>query len=150
MDPGFPRGGIERVFAQYDRITLHHPPDHEMHKDDPEANKEPPQVPGDEPPWHSSEDSPVPAAALPPDPDPFNGASGGFGKLVGSGLAIRAIQSQAQNSLRAALPELAEPLLGEAGAAVAEGAALGIADLAPGLALGAMTYAGLERAERNQ
>ena len=150
MDPGFPRGGIERVFAQYDHITSHHPPDHEMHKDDPEANKEPPQVPGDEPPWHSSEDTPVPAAALPPDPDPFNGASGGFGKLVGSGLAIRAIQSQAQNSLRAALPELAEPLLGEARAAVAEGAALGIADLAPGLALGAMTYAGLERAERNQ
>ena len=149
MDPGFPRGGIERVFAQYDRITSHHPPDHEMHKDEPEAKKDPPHVPGDEPPWHSPEDKPVPATALPPDPLE-NGASGGFGKLVGSGLAIRAIQSQAQNSLRAALPELAEPLLGEAGAAVAEGAALGIADLAPGLALGAMTYAGLERAERNQ
>jgi hypothetical protein len=109
MDPGFPRGGIERVFAQYDRITSHHPPDHEMHKDEPEANKEPPHVPGDEPPWHSPEDMPVPAAALPP--DPFNGASGGFGKLVGSGMAIRAIAGQ--NSLRAALPELAEPLLGE-------------------------------------
>ena len=40
--------------------------------------------------------------------------------------------------------------MGEAGVAAAEGAALGIADLAPGLALGAMTYAGLERAERNQ
>ena len=95
--------------------------------------KETQPVPGDEPPWHSPEDMPVPATALPPaaalPPDPFNGASGGFGKLVGSGMAIRAIQ--AQNSLRAALPELAEPLLGEAGAAVAELAALGIAALPP-------------------
>ena len=51
MDPGFPRGGIERVFAQYDRITSHRPPDHDMHQDEPEAKepeaKEPPHVPGD-------------------------------------------------------------------------------------------------------
>ena len=56
MDPGFPRGGIERAFAQYDRITSHHPPDHEMHKDEPEAKKDPPHVPGDEPPWWSPDD----------------------------------------------------------------------------------------------
>ena len=158
MDPGFPRGGIERVFAQYDRITSHHPPEEAHEENKPDAPKDQPKPdepkdqpkPDDEPPWWSPDDQQaqqVPVTALPPDPLE-NGASGGFGKLVGSGLAIRAIQ--AQSSLRAALPELAEPLLGEAGAAAAEGAALGIADLAPGLALGAMTYAGLKRAERNQ
>ena len=32
MDPGFPRGkgGIERIFAQYDRITSRRPPEREM------------------------------------------------------------------------------------------------------------------------
>ena len=70
--------------------------------------------------------------------------------MVGSGLAIRAIQSQAGQALRSGLPELAEPLLGEAATAAAETAALGVADVLPGIALGAMTYAGLERAERNQ
>ena len=94
MDPGFPKGGIERVFAQYDRITSHRPPEHEMQAEpkakEPEATEM--HVLGDEPPWHSPEDMPVPAAA--PPPDPFNGASGGFGKLVGSGMAIRAIGAE--------------------------------------------------------
>ena len=65
MDPGFPRGGIERAFAQYDRITSHHPPDHEMHKDEPEAKKDPPHAPGDEPPWWSPDDMDANAKALP-------------------------------------------------------------------------------------
>ena len=49
MDPGFPKGGIERVFAQYDRIMLHRPPEHDMQAE-PQANETQP-VPGDEPPW---------------------------------------------------------------------------------------------------
>ena len=45
MDPGFPRGkgGIERVFAQYDRITSRRPP-----QEPPLKEQKPPD---DEPPW---------------------------------------------------------------------------------------------------
>ena len=166
MDWAGPPGGLEKLFAQYDHIV------HEGHlasaKPSPiEPNPSPSNPPPDEPPWWSPDE--MDEAAAPkaietlPAPDPLeNGASGGFGKLVGSGLAIRAIQSQAGQatargaaaSLRSALPELAEPLLGDAAAAIgtsaAETAALGAADILPGIALGAMTYAGLERAERNQ
>ena len=43
MDPGFPKGGIERVFAQYDRITSHRPPQEHPFKEQ--------NPPDDEPPW---------------------------------------------------------------------------------------------------
>jgi len=170
MDASFPRGGLEKLFAQYDYIRSHGR--HEIApspKPPPSPNNPPP---ADEPPW-APDKKDEGAAATPatgPVPNPLEDeASGGFGKLAGSGLAIRAIQSQAGTtargavaSLRSALPELAEPLLGEGVAATAaEGAAATAAEFAPGLAigapelipalaLGAMTYAGLERAERNQ
>ena len=170
MDASFPRGGLEKLFAQYDNIRSHGR--HEIApspKPTPSPNN---PRPADEPPWAPDKKDEEAAAtpATSPVPNPLeDGASGGFGKLAGSGLAIRAIQSQAGTtargavaSLRSALPELAEPLLGEGAAAtaaegaaataaeLAPGLALGAADLVPGLALGAMTYAGLERAERNQ
>jgi O6-methylguanine-DNA--protein-cysteine methyltransferase len=164
MDASFPRGGLEKLFAQYDNIRSHGR--HEFAPSPIEPNPSPKNPPpADEPPWWSPDKMDEEAAATPatgPVPSPLeDGASGGFGKLAGSGLAIRAIQSQAGTtargavaSLRSALPELAEPLLGEGAAAtaaeLAPGLALGAADLVPGLALGAMTHAGLARAERNQ
>ena len=164
MDVAFPSGRLEKLFAQYDNIRSHGR--HEFAPSPIEPNPSPKNPPpADEPPWWSPDKMDEEAAATPatgPVPSPLeDGASGGFGKLAGSGLAIRAIQSQAGTtargavaSLRSALPELAEPLLGEGAAAaaadLAPGLALGAADLVPGLALGAMTYAGLERAERNQ
>ena len=164
MDASFPRGGLEKLFAQYDNIRSHGR--HEFAPSPIEPNPSPKNPPpADEPPWWSPDKMDEEAAATSatgPVPDPLeDGASGGFGKLAGSGLAIRDIQSQAGTtargaaaSLRSALPELAEPLLGEGAAAaaadLAPGLALGAADLVPGLALGAMTYAGLERAKRNQ
>jgi len=168
MDWAGPPGGLEKLFAQYDYIV--HGNHVESAKPSPiEPNPSPSNPPPDDPPWWSpdemDEDASKPQAPIQtlPAPDPLdNGASGGFGKLVGSGLAIRAIHSQAGQatargavaSLRSSLPDLAEPLLGDAaeafGTTAAETAALGAADILPGIALGAMTYAGLERAERNQ
>jgi hypothetical protein len=55
----------------------------------------------------------------------------GLGQLIGGGLALKGVQSQvAQNSLRATMPELAEPLL--RGARVAE-TGIGVSEAAMGL-----------------
>ena len=84
--------------------------------------------------------------------------TGGLAKLMGAGLAIKGIQSQAAhavnyNALRAA-PEfeaLAEPLLGEAAIpAAAQGVALGAAELVPGIALGAMGVSAVDQLMRNE
>ena len=163
MDAGFPRGGLEKTFAVYDAIVSRHPP---MHPSPLEPNPSPSnQGPKDEPPWWSpdevdkaangqNEQTQPPAENLPP-PDPLtDGASGGFAKLVGGALAIRGAQSQAPgySALRAA-PEfesLAEPLLGEAAIPAAEGAAFGVTDLIPELAVGALGVSALDRLERNE
>jgi hypothetical protein len=171
MDWSGPPGGLEKLFAQYDRIVSHGSRGAASAKPSPiEPNPSPSNPPpADEPPWWSPEDLDTKKNEEPvqnlPAPDPLtDGASGGFAKLIGAPLAIKALQSQAApsyNALRTA-PEwetLAEPLLGEG---AAEGAAIGAAEAAeggfalaapeliPALALGAMGYAALDKAERNQ
>ena len=89
-------GGLEKVFAQYDHIVYGNRV--ESAKPSPiEPNPSPSNPPPDEPPWWSPDEMDQAAAASAPQatipiPDPLeNGASGGFGKVVGSGLAIRAL-----------------------------------------------------------
>jgi len=94
------------------------------------APVEPPRVPDDTPSQPSGMQSDV-----------------GIGQLIGAGLAIKGAQSQlGMNSLRASLPELAEPLLGEAAIATEAAAA---PTLLPGLGLGMAGIAGLNYVEDN-
>ena len=51
MDYALPRGGLDRIFKQYDHIASHHPP---MQASPVERNPNPP--PADEPPWWSPDD----------------------------------------------------------------------------------------------
>ena len=152
MDLALPRGGMDRLFRQYDRVVSHRMHDHMQDHEAAPANDAPPWLPetsGNEP---DEPDVPKEVRDEAP-PELPNGASGGFGKLVGGALALRGIQSQTSvNALRAA-PEfeaLAEPLLGEAALPVAEGAAMGIADLIPEIAVGALGVAAFDKLERSE
>ena len=62
MDLAIPRGGLERVFAQYDTILSHHPP---MHPSEPEPLPSNPPV--DTPPWEPSTMETHPQAKSVPD-----------------------------------------------------------------------------------
>ena len=151
-------GFLERVFQDYDYIKTHRPS-----RLEPLAPAStPPIKPDDPPPWVSPEAPAATPAIKPDDPPPVDPMSskdtGGFAKVMGAGLAIRGIQSQAAqavnyNALRSA-PEfeaLAEPLLGEAAVtSVAEGVALGAAELVPGIALGAMGVSVVDQLMRNE
>ena len=138
------QGFLENVFAQYDRIVSRHPhapmaaddarpsqpPEDAKIEGGDDAAVEPPRMPDDTPSHPSGLQSDV-----------------GIGQLIGAGLAINGAQSQlGMNSLRASLPELAEPLLGEAAVATEAAAA---STLLPGLGLGMAGIAGLNYVEDN-
>ena len=94
---------------------------------------------------NDAQDAPVAQNDIPTQPVTQNDV--GIGQLLGAGLAIKGMQSQlAQNSLRATLPELAEPLLGGEAAVAAEAVA---PTLLPGLGLGMAGIAGLNYLEDN-
>ena len=152
-------GFLERVFQDYDYIKTHRPS-----RLEPLAPAStPPIKPDDHPPWVSPPEAPTSSPAIKPDDPPVDPMSSkdndGFAKLMGAGLAMRGIQSQATqavnyNALRTA-PEfeaLAEPLLGgdAAIASAAEGVALGAAEIVPGIALGALAVSAVDRLERNE
>ena len=134
------RGFLENVFAQYDRIVSRHP--HPPLQ--PPSDDNPPSMPPDEGKiaGNNAPESPGVQNDVPSPPIAQNDV--GLGQLLGAGLAIKGMQTQfTQSSLRAALPELAEPLLGEA-AVAAEAAA---PTIIPGLGLGVAGIAGLNYLE---
>ena len=134
------RGFLENVFAQYDRIVSRHP--HPPLQ--PPSDDNPPSMPPDEGKiaGNNAPESPGVQNDVPSPPIAQNDV--GLGQLLGAGLAIKGMQGQfTQSSLRAAVPELAEPLLGEA-AVAAEAAA---PTIIPGLGLGVAGIAGLNYLE---
>ena len=136
------RGFLENVFAQYDHIVSRHahPP---MTSDDAPSSQPP-----EEAKIEGAGDAPAPQMTS---DDTLSQPSGmqsdvGVGQLIGAGLAIKGAQSQlGMNSLRASLPELAEPLLGEAAIATEAAAPT----LLPGIGLGMAGIAGLNYLEDN-
>ena len=155
MDPALPRGGLQEYFRHYDHIM--HRLRHEIPP--PPNSTDPPKddTPEDNPPWWSPDEMNVDKGNgeshrndAPPKPSGMQNDVG-FGQLIGGGLAIKGAQSQlAQNSLRATLPELAEPLLGEAATGLGVGeAALGLAEVVPALAGGLLGMAAFDKLERS-
>ena len=146
MDPALPSGGLRQYFKQYDTVMYH------LRHDHPEPHDDGNPPPDDNPPWWTPDEGKIDKGDgeshrndAPPKPSGVQNDVG-LGQLIGAGLAIKGAQSQlVQNSLRATLPELAEPLLGEA-AVVAEAAA---PTLLPGIGLGLAGIAGLNYLEDN-
>ena len=141
------RGFLENVFAQYDRIVSRHP-----HASLPAPTDDnPPSAPPEEP--KGGDDAPQPTPEAPIDVPSLAQNDAGVGQLLGAGLAIKGMQSEfAPSSLRSALPELAEPLLGGGEAALGEAAVAAEAaapTLLPGLGLGMAGIAGLNYLEDN-
>ena len=114
------------------------------------------KTPSQPPPPQPSPDQPdAPPWQAPEEDLDANANQSTLGGLVAGATAAAAATAKqaARSSLRAALPELAEPLLGGAGASEAAlglaPEALGLAELAPGLALGLAGIAAVDTAERN-
>ena len=147
MDWALPRGGLEKLFAQYDHIVYHG--HHEAAKPSSDKPKPPPDA-------KPSPD--VPAPSPPPiDKPPWmpEDEGGGLGSLIAGGIAAKGAQV-ARGALPDIMPELAEPLLGGAEGLGAEAlglapeAAMGFAEAAPGLALGLAGIAAVDKMERSQ
>ena len=161
MDWYRPPGGIDALFRQYDHIRSHgarQPAQAQLQPAPIAPNPPENPSPADEPPWSSPEDHKDANGVNEdvPSPDAVRGDSGSLGGLIGGAVAAAGTlgKQTAQNSLRAALPELAEPLLGAEGLGASEAAALapealGLAELAPGLALGLAGIAAVDKAERS-
>lgn len=141
MDPGFPPGGLERMFAQVDAIRSHLPRYQPSPIDPNPSPSNPP--PRDEPPWWSPEEIDASTDAVAPmnDKPAYND---GFAKLIGVGSMAA---PKAMNGLRNA--ELMEPLLGASAEGVVEAAGIGAAEFIPGISLGVAGIMGLNYLEDN-
>ena len=149
MDPALPSGGLRQYFKQYDYV-MHHLR-HELPT--PTDTNTPAD---DNPPWWTPDEEKIDKGDgeshrndAPPNPSGVQNDVG-LGQLIGAGMAIKGAQSQlAQNSLRATLPELAEPLLGEAAGLGVSEAALGLSEAAPMLAGSLLGVAAFDKLERS-